>query len=115
MHTAKKPYSVISVFGTTTLPPNSFTLLEYSSIDDFDRFYDLFYDEDIRFEYIEKFKEFVKKLNNVYPKKEALDYVDDVTKFSEINVQASSHLRDNRLSMVGIPDKLIQHYWNHNI
>ena len=33
MHTAKNPYPVISVFGITTLPPNSLTFFEYSSIE----------------------------------------------------------------------------------
>lgn len=76
------------------------------NLNDFDAFYDLFYDEDIRFEFIEKFKKFTKCLNSVFPKKEALEYLQDFKRFSEINVEASSHLRDNRLSMKGVPDKL---------
>lgn len=75
-------------------------------LSDYDTIYDLFYDEDMRFEFIEKFRKFVKALNVVFPKKEALDYLLDFKKFSELNVLASKHLRDNRLSMKGVPDKL---------
>lgn len=77
-----------------------------SDLSDYDSFYDLFYDEDYRFEYIEKFKRFAKALDIVFPKKEALDYLQDFKLFSEINVMASKHLRDGRISMKGIPDKL---------
>lgn len=75
-------------------------------LSDYDLIYDLFYDEDMRFEFIEKYRKFVKALNVVFPKKEALDYIVDFKKFSELNVLAAKHLRDNRLSMKGVPDKL---------
>jgi type I restriction enzyme, R subunit len=71
-----------------------------------DAFYDLFYDEKIRFDYIQKFKDFSGALNKLYPKKEALNYEKDFRKFSGINVMASQHLRDKKLSMKGIPKKL---------
>ena len=71
-----------------------------------DAFYDLFYDEKIRFDYIQKFKDFSGALNKLYPKKEALNYEKDFRKFSEINVMASQHLRDKKLSMKGVPKKL---------
>lgn len=77
-----------------------------SDLSDYDSFYDLFYDEDCRFEYMEKFKRFAKALDIVFPKREALDYIQDFKQFSEINVMASRHLRDGRISMKGIPDKL---------
>lgn len=44
--------------------------------------------------------------NKVLPHPEALDYFGDYQKFLEINLLASKHLCDNRLSMKGIPEKL---------
>ena len=71
-----------------------------------DAFFDLFYDEDIRFEYILKFKKLTRAFNLVLPRKEALDYFADYQNFSEINELAHKHFRDSRLSMRGIPAKL---------
>jgi type I restriction enzyme R subunit len=76
------------------------------TLDDYDLFYDLFYDEDIRFEYIERFKKFTTALNKVFPKKEALDYMSDYSILTDINYQAMQHLRDKRFSMKGLPAKL---------
>lgn len=71
-----------------------------------DAFYDLFYDEDLRFDYMVAFRKFTKCLNLVYPAKEALDYIGAYNALSEVNVMAAKHLRDERLSMKGIPPKL---------
>lgn len=77
-----------------------------TDLSDPDAFYDLFYDEDIRFEYILLFKKMTQAFNKVLPHPEALDYFGDYQKFLEINLLASKHLCDNRLSMKGIPEKL---------
>jgi len=74
---------------------------------DLDSFYDLFYDEDLRFKFIDAYRKFMKAINNVFPRKEALDYVKDMFRFTEINVLAGQHLRDDRMSMKGIPAKLL--------
>jgi len=71
-----------------------------------DAFFDLFYDEDIRFEYIKRFKEFTACLNLVFPAKEALEYMRQYERLTEINILAQKHFRDGRLSMKGIPPKL---------
>ena len=73
---------------------------------DHDAFFDLFYDEDIRFEYLIAFKKLTKSLNLVFPAKEALDYMKKYQQLTEINVLAAKHFHDARLSMKGIPDKL---------
>ena len=73
---------------------------------DHDAFFDLFYDEDLRFEFIEAFRRFTKTLNLVFPAKEALEYMHDYHALAEINVLAGKHFRDARLSMKGIPPKL---------
>lgn len=73
---------------------------------DLDAFFDLFYDEDIRFEYVLAFKKLTRAMNLVMPRKEALDYWNDYLTFLEINNLAYHHFRDQRLSMKGIPDKL---------
>ncbi len=73
---------------------------------DHDAFFDLFYDEDIRFEYLLAFKKLTASMNLVYPRKEALDFFHDYQALTEINVLAEKHLNDQRLSMKGIPAKL---------
>ncbi len=77
-----------------------------SDLTDHDAFFDIFYDEDLRFEYMEAFRNFTKCLNLVFPSKEALEYLSDYNSLSEINVLAGKHFRDSRLSMKGIPPKL---------
>jgi type I restriction enzyme R subunit len=73
---------------------------------DYDASYDLFYDEDVRFEYMLAFKRFTRSLNLVFPAREALDYMMDYNMLTAINTQASAHFRDERMSMKGIPAKL---------
>ncbi len=77
-----------------------------TDLNDTDGFYDLFYDEDLRFEFMGLFKKFTKNLNIVFPAKEALNYMGDFQSLTAINEMASKHFRDDRLSMKGIPPKL---------
>ncbi|MGI9056401.1 MAG: type I restriction endonuclease subunit R, partial [Pyrinomonadaceae bacterium] len=42
----------------------------------------------------------------VFPRKEALDYINDLNRFADINTQAREHLRDQRVSMKGVSEKL---------
>jgi len=77
-----------------------------TDLTDHDAFFDLFYDEDLRFDFMSLFKSFTKCLNLVFPAKEALDFMDDYQSLVEINVLAEKHFRDGRLSMKGIPPKL---------
>jgi type I restriction enzyme R subunit len=84
-------------------------LLQQYNLTDFndaDAFYDLFYDEDIRFAYILAFKKLTTALNIVMPRKEALDYWQDYKNFLAINNLAYKHFRDARFSLKGIPEKL---------
>jgi len=71
---------------------------------DLDAFYGVFHDEDLRFEYMEAFRKFTKCLNLLYPYKEALNYIGDYQALSEVNLMASKHMRDERLSMKGISE-----------
>ena len=73
---------------------------------DHDAFFDLFYDEDLRFDFISLFKKFTKCLNLVFPSKEALNFMGNYERLMEINILAEKHFRDGRLSMKGIPPKL---------
>ena len=75
----------------------------YSDADDI---FNLFYDEEIRHAYMEAFDQFAKALDNIYPRKEALDYINDLNRFADINTQAREHLRDGRISMKGVSEKL---------
>ncbi len=77
-----------------------------TDLTDHDAFFDLFYDEDLRFEFMSLFKNFTKCLNVVFPSKEALNFMGDYQTLMEINVLAGKHFRDERLSMKGIPPKL---------
>lgn len=75
----------------------------YSDPDDI---FNLFYDEDIRHNFTEAFNKFSKALDNVYPRKEALDYINDLNRFSEINTLGAQHFRDSKMSMKGVSEKL---------
>ena len=77
-----------------------------TDLTDYDAFFEVFYDEDLRFDYMQAFKRFTKCLNLVFPAQEALDFMGDYNVLAEINVLASKHFRDKRLSMKGIPPKL---------
>lgn len=77
-----------------------------ADLTDHDAFFDVFYDEDLRFDFMMAFKKITKCMNLVYPSRQALDYEADYTALTEINVLAGQHLRDERMSMKGIPPKL---------
>lgn len=77
-----------------------------TDLSDSDAFFDVFYDEDIRFEYIKHYNALTSRFNNVLPRKEALEYFTDWKAFTEINALANKHFRDERFSMKGIPPKL---------
>jgi len=77
-----------------------------TDLNDLDAFFDLFYDEEVRFEYLLAFKKFTKCLNLVFPAREALDFMSNYQALTEINVMAGKHFRDARLGMKGIPPKL---------
>lgn len=77
-----------------------------SDLNDHDAFFDLFYDEDIRFEFMLAYKKLTRSLDLVFPAKEALDYLKTYNALTEINVLAGRHLNDQRMSMTGIPPKL---------
>lgn len=79
---------------------------DLEDLSDSDAFFDVFYDEDIRFEYLKLFKKLTSCFNIVLPKKEALDFFNDWKAFREINHLAEKHFRDGRFSMKGIPPKL---------
>ena len=55
---------------------------------------------------MQAFKKFTKCLNLVFPARQALEFMDDYNTLSEINILASKHFRNGRLSMKGIPPKL---------
>lgn len=71
-----------------------------------DDIFNLFYDEDIRQDFTEAFSKFSKALDNVFPRKEALQYLQDLNRFAEINTLASQHFLDRRMSMKGVSTKL---------
>jgi len=77
-----------------------------TDLTDYDAFFDVFYDEDLRFDFMLAFKKLTKSLNLVYPARQALNYIADYQALTEINVMARKHFRDERLSMKGIPPKL---------
>ncbi len=81
-------------------------LLRRNGLDDpsdHDAFFDAFYDEDLRFEFLLAFKKLTRSLNLVFPARQALDYLQDFHAPAEVNVLAGKHFRDERLSMKGVP------------
>jgi type I restriction enzyme R subunit len=76
------------------------------TFDDLDAFYNYFYDEKARFEFIQLFRNFTTCYNNVLPDPRALEHRDDYNRAAEINVMVGQHLRDERMSMRDVPDKL---------
>jgi len=77
-----------------------------TDLTDHDAFFDVFYDEDLRFDFTLLFRQMTKHLNIVFPSRSALVYLSDYRALAEINVMAARHFRDERLSMKGIPAKL---------
>jgi type I restriction enzyme R subunit len=77
-----------------------------TNLTDHDAFFDIFYDEDLRFDYMLAFKKLTKCLNLVFPARQALDFMADYQALTAINVLAAKHFRDECLSMKGIPPKL---------
>lgn len=73
---------------------------------DADDIFNLFYDEDVRQAFTEAFSKFSKALDSVFPRKEALAYLQDLNRFAEINTLASQHFLDKRMSMKGVSEKL---------
>lgn len=78
-------------------------LSQFSEADDI---FNVFYEEDIRYNFTEAFNRFSKAMDNVFPRKEALDYLKDLNRFAEINTLAAQHFQDKRMSMKGVSDKL---------
>ncbi|WP_452222709.1 type I restriction endonuclease subunit R [Lacinutrix chionoecetis] len=85
---------------------NFLKVYDLEDLSDSDAFFDVFYDEDIRFEYIKLYNKLTSCFNNVLPRKEALEFFNDWKAFTEINALANKHFRDGRFSMKGIPPKL---------
>lgn len=77
-----------------------------TDLSDSDAFFDVFYDEDLRFNYIKHYNHLTSCFNTVLPRKEALEFFTDWKAFTEINALANQHFRDGRFSMKGIPPKL---------
>ena len=78
-----------------------------NDLTDEDAFYDLFYDETIRGTYIELYRKFSTAFNALLPAKEALKYYEDWVQLTEINALAMKFIGDGRLSMKGLPPKLL--------
>jgi len=85
---------------------NFLKVYDLEDLTDSDAFFDVFYDEDIRFEYTKLYNKLTSCFNNVLPRKEALEFFNDWKAFTEINALANKHFRDGRFSMKGIPPKL---------
>ena len=56
-----------------------------ADLTDHDAFFDLFYDEVLRFEFMSLFKKFTKCLNLVFPAKEALDFMQNYESVPELH------------------------------
>lgn len=77
-----------------------------TDLHDRDAVFDVLYDETTRGEFVALFRKFNGLMDQLYPRAEALDYLNDLQQFSEVSVLAGQHFHDGRLSMKGIPPKL---------
>jgi type I restriction enzyme, R subunit len=80
--------------------------LELSQTEEPEAFYDLFYDEDLRFEYLTAYRKLTRAFNKALPQAEALNYLGTYQQLSAVNELASQFLKDERMSMKGVPKKL---------
>ncbi len=88
---------------------DTLALLARHGLDDLiepEAFYDSFYDEEIRFAYLTAFRRLTAAFNAAMPRPEALDRFRTYQRLVAINELASQFLKDDRLSMKGIPPKL---------
>lgn len=85
---------------------NLFTSQGITDLHDRDAIFDVLYDEKIRSEFAALYQQFTRLLNELFPSKEALNFLVDFQQFTEVNTMAGQHFRDHRLSMKGIPEKL---------
>lgn len=83
-----------------------FTKNNVSDLTDLDAIFNLFHDEELRSAFSLLFRSVTSAMNNLYPRKEALDYLSDYNMLAEISVQAALHTRDERLTLKGVPEKL---------
>jgi len=74
--------------------------------DDVEAYYAAFYDEEARARFLLAYADFTAAFNTVLPRKEALDFLPDFLRASEVAVQARSHLDDPRFSLRDVPPKL---------
>ena len=74
--------------------------------DDLEAYYAAFYDEEARAAFLLAWQAFTSAFNTVLPRKEALDFLDDFLRGSEVAVQARGHLDDPRFSLRDVPPKL---------
>jgi len=64
-------------------------------IDDYDVWFELFYDEETRFKFLELFKEYEKNFDALYPAAVALDFTQEFQKYSALHVQAMEYEEDD--------------------
>jgi type I restriction enzyme, R subunit len=83
-----------------------FTNNKVSDLTNLDALFNLFYDEDLRSTFTLLFRAVTAAINNLFPRKEALLYLNDYNLLAEISVQAAQHTRDERMNLRGVPEKL---------
>lgn len=64
------------------------------NIDDYDVWFELFYEEETRFKFLELFKEYEKNLDALYPAAVALDFAEEFKEYSALHVQAMEYEED---------------------
>lgn len=65
------------------------------AVEDIETWFTLFYDEEIRFKFVELFKEYVKNLDMLYPAAIALDFIKEFKEYSALNTQAMEYEEDD--------------------
>jgi len=83
-----------------------FKKLDIEDLKNIDGAVDALVDEETRYEFMALFKEFTKAMDRVLPKKEALQYAEDLKTISFISQSARNRYRDEKLSIRNASEKI---------
>ncbi|WP_375723544.1 HsdR family type I site-specific deoxyribonuclease [Arcobacter sp. KX21116] len=74
---------------------NEFIENEGIPIDSYDDWYALFYEDEIRYEFLMLFKEYSQYLDELYPSEKAVDFIEEFKKLKALQIEALGHELDS--------------------
>ena len=85
---------IVAELKDVSLQLRAFIEEQGADIDDWDVWFELFYDEEIRFKFLELFKAYEKHLDALYPAAVALDFIEEFQNYSILYIQAMEYEED---------------------